>query len=227
MKRLATLFAALVLLCCGFNAQAQDEEAYKFADTCLSFQQVLSQWQDQNLYTAGWDESPTIRNYFAGFATTYLTDLTREMLFMMLGLNAEDALSGYVLDERAGYIRATLAAQLESTLQMCYWRCSDGSRLVAVAVKSEEFFDSEDGEEVIDEDGDMKVWTATDMMFYRIRKGELLWRPVTPTKLLGRKLDFNRYIIELPRQGKDILLTGSETGKVTTLKWTGNGFSIQ
>lgn len=221
MKHLLTAVAACVLLGLGTVAQAQDE--YKFADTVLSLQQVTAQWHDQNLYTAGWDESPTIRNYFVGLATTYPTDLFHNILYTMLGFNTEGVIGDYVLDEKNGFISGKLLSQIESAMQMCYWRCNDGNRLVGVAVMGDEFSDAPVPED--DPDFEVDVVCINDLMFFRIEKDELIWRPVSPRSLLGRDYNFAEYEISLPRQGKDITLTNRETGKVTKLTWNGARFS--
>ena len=221
MKRILLTAA---LCCIAAGAFAQDE--FKFSDHGVTLQEMVKEWHDQNLYTAGWDDNPGIRNYFVGLADAYPTDLFQTVVHKFLGFDVEDAFEDFVLDERNGYVSASLGTELSCSVQMCYWRCNDGSRLIGVAVQGYEY--SEDEEEMEpDEDGEYGNWTVcfNDLAFFRVLSDELIWRPVLAKDLFGRDYDFEEYYVELPRSGKDIRMTDSD-GEITLLKWNGARFNV-
>ena len=223
MKRIL-LTAALCCLAAG--AFAQDE--FKFSDHGISLQEMVKEWHDQNLYTAGWDDNPGIRNYFVGLADAYPTDLFQTVVHKFLGFDVDDAFEEFILDERNGYVAASLCTELSCSVQMCYWRCGDGSRLIGVAVQGYEYdIDVPEEEMEPDEDGEYGHWTVcfNDLAFFRVLQDELIWRPVPARELCGRDYDFKEYYVELPRSGKDIRMTDND-GEITLLKWDGTRFSV-
>ena len=223
MKRIL-LTAALCCLASG--AFAQDE--YKFPDHVVTLQEMVKEWHGQNLYTAGWDENPGIRNYFVGLADAYPTDLFQTVVHKFLGFDVEDAFEDFTLDERNGYVAASLGTELSCSVQMCYWRCNDGSRLIGVSVQGFEYNTDVPEEEMeADEDDEFEDWTVcfNDLAFFRVLEDELIWRPVQPKDLFGWDYDFKEFYVELPRSGKDIRMTDTD-GEVTLLKWDGARFSV-
>jgi len=219
MKKTVLLFVSLFCLCAG--AWAQDDDFPELADHVVPLQHVVKEWHGQGLYTAGWDEKPTVKNYFTGLAYAYPNDLFQMVVSKMLGLGVDDALSAYVLDERNGYILGELGTETSPSVQMCYWNCQDGSRLIAVALQGYEYNEDETSDELF--------VSLNDIAFFRILGDELIWRPVPVRQLCGKDYDFLLYdSIELPRQGKDIrLIERFESGdeQITTLVWDGARFS--
>ena len=123
---------------------------------------------------------------------------------------------------------ASLGTELSCSVQMCYWRCNDGSRLIGVSVQGFEYNSDVPEEEMeSDEDDEFEDWTVcfNDLAFFRVLEDELIWRPVQPKDLFGWDYDFKEFYVELPRSGKDIRMTDTD-GEVTLLKWDGARFSV-
>ena len=231
MKHLRLLAAALALLCGCFAASAQDDEVPDMPDHGVALQQVIREWHAQGFYSAGWDKQPTIRNYFVGLAESYPNDLFQMIVAKMVGLDVDDALWNYVLDVANGFVSGELGTETTPSVQMCYWRCNDGSRLVGVALQGYEYSMEESDPAWTDEEiEDHRFVKLNDIAFFRILGDESLMRPLPVRKVCGREVKFQEYDkIELPRQGKDIRLvkTDEEDNEhVTTLKWNGNGFTV-
>ncbi len=232
MKGLYVIFTA-ALMCLSLSSWAQDDDFPELTSHEVALQQVVKEWHTKGLYTAGWAEKPTIRNYFVGLANAYPGDLFQMMVGNMLGLGTEDALSEYTLDERNGYISGELGTETSPSVQMCFWNCKDGSRLVGVALQGYEYNLEEADPDWTDEEIDDNIFVnLNDIAFFRILSDELIWRPVAVRDICGREIDFREYDrIEMPRQGKDIrLISVPEIGEedvVTTLAWDGNRFTVK
>ena len=230
------LFLTAALLCLSFGAKAQNNDFPKLADHGVYLQDVMKEWHDQGLYTAGWDDKPTIKNYFVGLANAYPDDLFQMIVSKLLGLGVDDALTEFTLDEKNGFISGELGTETTPSVQMCYWNCKDGSRLIAVALQGYEYNmddtlpEIEVDEEEYEEDDNVFV-CLNDIAFFRIRPDEMIWRPVAVKDICGRDFSFILYDrIELPRQGKDIRLveiTESGDEDVTTLSWDGTRFTVK
>ena len=229
MKAMKILLAAMALLLLAPGVRAQDDEFPELADHGIALQQVIKEWHDVGLYTAGWDEKPTIRNYFVGLAHAFPNDLFQMIENKMLGLNVEGGLMNYVLDVQNGFISGELGTETSPSVQMCYWRCNDGSRLIGVALMGYEYNLEEPDPSWSDEEAEDNIFVnLTDLAFFRIRGDEAIWRPVSARQVCGRDINFREFDeIRLPRQGKDIELdiVGEEV-RTTTLKWNGNGFTV-
>ena len=150
----------------------------------------------------------------------------------MLGLGTDDALSEYTLDERNGYISGELGTETSPSVQMCFWNCKDGSRLIGVALQGYEYNLEESDPDWTDEEIDDNIFVnLNDIAFFRILPDEMIWRPVAVKDICGRNFSFILYDrIEMPRQGKDIKLVeiaefGDEA--VTTLSWDGTRFTVK
>ena len=101
----------------------------------------------------------------------------------------------------------------------------DGGTLIAVAFEGDEYVTelNEDLHHPVDED-DIFL-NINDLMFYYIEKGEVYWLPRTPEQMFGKKLNFAKYSIQLPREGKTITFTDRNTEKVAaTYTWNGSRF---
>lgn len=226
MKKLYVLFAA-ALLCLSLGVRAQSDELPELADHGVYLQDVMKEWHDKGVYTAGWDDKPTIKNYFVGLAHAYPDDLLLMMVEKLVGLGVDDALSEFTLDEKNGYISGELGTETSPSVQMCFWNCKDGTRLIGVALQGYEY----NMEETYGNDDDDELFVClNDIAFFRIRPGEMIWRPVAVKDICGQELAFLLYDrIELPRQGKDIkLVEVAEFGDeaVTTLSWDGTRFKV-
>ena len=226
------IFVTAALMCLSLGAWAQDDEFPELADHGVALQQVIKEWHSKGLYTAGWDEKPTIRNYFVGLANAYPEDLFQMMVGKMLGLGTDNALSEYTLDERNGYISGELGTETTPSVQMCFWNCKDGSRLIGVALQGYEYNMEEPDPDWTDEEIDDNIFVnLSDIAFFRILSDELIWRPVAVRDICGREINFREYDrIEMPRQGKDIrLIFVPEDGDdiVTTLAWDGTRFTVK
>lgn len=231
MKKLYVLFAA-ALLCLSLGVRAQDDEFPELADHGVYLQDVMKEWHGQGLYSAGWDDKPTIKNYFVGLANAYPGDLFQMMVGKMLGLGTDDALSEYTLDEKNGFISGELGTETSPSVQMCFWNCKDGSRLIGVALQGYEYNLEEADPEWTDEEIDDNIFVnLNDIAFFRVLPDEMIWRPVAVKDICGRNFEFILYDrIELPRQGKDIkLVEVAEFGdeEVTTLSWDGTRFTVK
>ena len=228
-----TVLFTVIALCFQAPAWAQDDDFPELTDHEVALQQVVKEWHSKGLYTAGWAEKPTIRNYFVGLANAYPGDLFQMMVGKMLGLGTDDALSEYTLDERNGYISGELGTETSPSVQMCFWNCKDGSRLVGVALQGYEYNLEEADPDWTDEEIDDNIFVnLNDIAFFRILSDEMIWRPVAVRDICGREIDFREYDrIEMPRQGKDIrLIFVPEIGEedvVTTLAWDGTRFTVK
>ena len=230
MKHLFSLLAAAALLCSCFQATAQDDVLPDTADHGVPLQQVIKEWHDVGLYTAGWDEKPTIRNYFVGLAEAFPNDLFHMIVCKMLGLDVKESIWDYVLDIQNGYISGMLGTETSPSVQMCYWNCNDGSRLIGVALSGSEYNLEEPDPSWDDDEADEHIFVnLNDIAFFRIIGDESIWRPVPVSKVCGREIDFKLYNeIHLPRQGKDIkLVNDDEIDPIPslTLRWNGKGFT--
>ena len=226
------IFVTAALMCLSLGAWAQDDAFPELADHGVALQQVIKEWHSKGLYTAGWAEKPTIRNYFVGLANAYPDDLFQMMVGKMLGLGTDDALSEYTLDERNGYISGELGTETSPSVQMCFWNCKDGSRLIGVALQGYEYNLEESDPDWTDEEIDDNIFVnLSDIAFFRILSDELIWRPVAVRDICGQEINFREYDrIEMPRQGKDIrLVFVPEDGDdiVTTLVWDGARFTLR
>ena len=229
-----TVFFTVIALCAQSPAWAQDDDFPELASHEVALQQVVKEWHSMGLYTAGWAEKPTIRNYFVGLANAYPGDLFQMMVGKMLGLGTDDALSEYTLDEKNGYISGELGTETSPSVQMCFWNCKDGSRLIGVALQGYEYNLEESDPDWTDEKIDDNIFVnLNDIAFFRILPDEMIWRPVAVKDICGRNFSFILYDrIELPRQGKDIRLVAvdyenDEKETVTTLSWDGTRFTVK
>lgn len=224
MKKLI-LLALMTLGIMKLNA-----EEYNFGDHSLAFSQIEKEWRNQNLYTGSYEDNPNILDYFLGFSNAYPNDLMQNVIAVMLG---RKEYGEYVIDKQNGYISAEVATELEYKMQMCHWRCTDGSTLVGVALIGYEYIvpgfnapEEDPNATYTDDDDDCEIHLCVnDMMFYRVLKNEVLWRPIVPEKLLGRTIDFHQYDIELPRYGKEIKLKHKDNPKLNlSFTWDGAKF---
>lgn len=223
-----TVLFSVFAVCAQTPSFAQDDELPELADHGVALQQVMKEWHSKGLYTAGWDDKPTIKNYFVGLAHAYPDDLLQMMIDKLLGLGVDDALSEFTLDEKNGYISGELGTETSPSVQMCFWNCKDGSRLIGVALQGYEY----NLEETYGNDDDDNLFVClNDIAFFRVLPGEMIWRPVPVRQICGKDLEFILYDrIELPRQGKDIkLIEVAEFGDeaVTTLSWDGTRFTVK
>lgn len=222
---------ACAMLVAPVRMLAQEEE-YKFGDHEMSTSEIIKEWHDQNLYSAGTvGNKMTIKNYFVGLAYAYPNYLLHAGVDYLLGFNTENFMNGMVLDEKNGYFKAEVFTELTNKVEMCYWRTDDGGVLVGVAFIGDEYrYEGNDDLDPIlpGEDPDDRVTACiNDLMFFKINGDEMIWRPRTPEVMCGKKFDFRQYDIELPRVGKDVKLTRHSDNKVILLKWTGSRFIVK
>lgn len=207
---------------CLFSVQAQE---YNFADNTLSMSQIVNQWQDHEFYTATTTDHPNIKDYFFSFTFAYPNELCINMLARLAGLEHE-GVGNFVVDPANGFIGGELLTELSPKMQMCYWNCSDGSRLVGVLLQGHEYKPTYKEYEETEYNDDM-TFCYTDLMFFRLTNEDLIWHPVKPEQLCGRSINFRYFNIELPRRGKDITLTRTfGDGKSYKLKWNGTKFTV-
>ena len=234
MKKMLKPVAMAMLACAMLVAPARSlaQEEYNFAGHEMSVSDIVKEWHNQNLYSAGSVLSKmTIKNYFVGLAYAYPNYLLHAGVDYLLGLDTENIFDGMVLDEKNGYFKAEVFTELTNKVEMCYWRTDDGGVLVGVAFIGDEY--RSDDNDALDpilpgEDlDDRNTVRANDLMFFKINSGEMIWRPLTPEVMCGQKFDFRKYDIELPRVGKNIKLTHNDDPKKSVvLKWTGSNFTV-
>lgn len=189
----------------------------------VSIHEISNVWDKTAFCTIGNRDKANIKSYFLTFASTFPNDFFTEVAGKMMGLES-DNISNYVCDTKSGYLKATWAMQIESQLQMCYWRCTDGSRLVAVVLQgcSEALIDP-------DFDGNEEAHCTNLLLFYKLSEHGCWDTPLTLKALCGRDFHLYDYDIQLPQQGKDILLKANgnnKQAKSCRLKWNGNGFNV-
>lgn len=195
-----------------------------FAEPQLTFYQIEQQWHDQCFFTVDRSEKPNLKAYFLSFAQAYPNALTDLMVARMLGLETEGMVGEYVFDERNGYLSGTLLTELLCSVQMCYWRRTDGNILVAVALQGFEYKGDANAGARDDDPHDERTIPVNDLMFFKIDKGEVIWLPKTPLQILGRQYNFNYYDVQLPRYGKDITIRRHGASSTITLRWNGTDF---
>lgn len=226
MKRLLVVIVALLGM---IPASAYD---YNFdeihpVDHEMMLSAVKREWRTHNLYTAGWNEKPAIGLYWYSFATAYPNPVSFQLVEHMLGYGKELSHDN-VLDTANGYAHAELGTETTPKLQMCYWRCDDGGVLVGVAMSGYEYLTEENEDLFVPgpdyDPEDANFLNLSDLMFYYVPQGEVLWLPRTPEQMLGRKIDFSLYRIQLPRQGKTITLSDSDDKVVMSFTWNGSRF---
>ena len=232
MKRFLLLLVAALAIAAADANEVQDlnlDEA-KFADHELTFYQIEREWHDHHFFSVG--DKVNIKMLLLSFAQAYPHALSNSIVAVMLGVEQEDRLGNFVLDERNGYVSGELLTELTCSLQMCYWRRNDGDILIAVALQGYEYKwegNREAWENLpVDEDDGEPSFCVNDLMFFKLEKGEVMWLPKTPKQIIGRDIDFKRYNIQLPRHGKDIVLTEKSEDDhpaTVTLRWNGIDFT--
>ena len=120
-----------------------------------------------------------------------------------------------------GYIETLLLTEVVRTTIMCYWNRKNGHSLVGVFM--ENGFESGKPENVFmfyDYDPKTNIMTP-DLNVYKVVEKVALDKA------------FDEYLLELPREGKDIVVdlytdNGEDGNDVTekTLKWTGDTFTL-
>lgn len=224
------LLPLLLLLCTSTRAFAQEESNYEFSPYDYSMRQIGEVWDHLNFYSISREYPPDIKECFISFAIAYPNFGMQVILAHVLGYDQGGSVGGYVMDTSNGYMQADIMTELTQGIQMCLWRMKDGSTMVAVALRGEEYVDTEEEQGEVEESDDMEgmnVISINNLMFYHICKDEAIWRPCTPKKLCGRTFDFTEYDIQLPQKGKDIRLYHStDARKNVVLKWNDGKFKV-
>lgn len=217
----------LVALLATITAIAPMAQEIDFADHELDFAQIEKEWQTKNLFTMTRSEKTDIGEYLLSFVNAYPNEMCNMIVAHMMGYDTTDLLGEVVIDKPRGYISAYLLTELMPRIQMCHWRCNDGGTLVAVAFTGVQY-KTDDTYFLTEDSEDSRVVSITDMMFYKIDAGEVMWQPRTLAAMCGRAIDLRDYNIELPRQGKNIVLRRQgNTGRDLTLVWNGSAFTIK
>ncbi len=219
MKRTRTIILSFLI---AISACAQD---ITFTPHNLTTRQIEQEWDRYSFYTIGRGETPDIKTLFTTFAMNWPNEFLQELMGSVIGIRDNDIIGNFILDTSNGYISGVLASQIGQKFQMTYWRCTDGSLLVGVA-----FEGYDEAVMMVENEDDMKALSLNGLMFYRIAHDTVIWNPETPKQVFGRDFHFAEYEIQLPRQGKDILLkynSEKKNGKSYLLKWNGNGFNVQ
>ena len=228
-KNLAVMKPKMLLLslvaAVSLSAPALNFEDINPTDHLLIVSQIEREWRTHGLFTASMKQPADIGLYALSFAQAYPNDLTNNLVTYMMGYLDQPEAYSMVVDKRNGYAQGELGTELTHIFQMCYWRCNDGGTLIAVAFEGDEYVTelNEDLHHPVDED-DIFL-NINDLMFYYIEKGEVYWLPRTPEQMFGKKLNFAKYSIQLPREGKTITFTDRDTEKVAaTYTWNGSRF---
>lgn len=227
MKRAVVSLISVICVLFSSACYGQDDYDLKVADHSLSFNQIEKEWHNQNIYTVTNSESSDIFGYFLSFSQAYPNDILNMIVVRALGMLDEGIIGDFVMDKKAGFMRGTAFTELTQDVEMCYWNCSNGARIVAVSLAGYEYtYDDEiEGEEVTCDD--RGVICVNDLMFYRLNSDEALWHPLTPKAICGRDFEFDKYKVKLPRQGKDIIIADAETDAVRyVLKWNDGRFTV-
>lgn len=225
MKTYKKLLMTALAACLSMSLYAQIEE-FKFSDHIMGFSEVEKEWRDQNFFTITSSEKPDIKECFLSFALAYPNDLTGRMVACMMGYDMPGFVADYVLDMDRGYIAGQMLTELDGSVQMCLWRTADGGTMVAVALQGDEYKgDWNTG--FPDNEEDERTVNVNDLMFFKINKGEAIWRPITPKTMCGEEINFPDYRIQLPRKGQHIrLIHKTDHAKDYQLQWDGNRFSL-
>ena len=214
------LLLASIAIATTIGVQGQD-----WANHELTLTEIEQEWNVQQFFTIGSEETPNIRTYFLSFALAYPNEFLHEMIGKMMGVPGSSLKIGnYVEDTKNGYISGELLAQFESKVQMCYWRMNNGNILIGVA-----FEGYNEGAMAAETEDEMDESCENGMMFYVIEKETVIWRPRTLFAVCGRDFHLPDYKIDLPRVGKDIQLTfnkENKSGNSWLLKWNGSGFNV-
>lgn len=222
MKKLLLTVLTLAVMCTAQTAMGQE---MIFADNELSLSQIEKQWHNAHIYAIQEPEHATIDQFVLAFSQAYPNYLCNRVVAKMLGVGQDGYIGDYVLDKKNGFFHAEGLAELTESIEMCYWRCSDGGVIVAVALQGDEYVYDESvpiEEQTCD---DRTTQCLNDLMFYRINPDELLMRPITPNAMCGRSFNFEKYEIKLPQDGRDIVLNPIEDNTPGyTLKWNGKDF---
>lgn len=223
MKRIASIIIAAVLGL-AVPMSAQD---YNFTDNQLCFAQIVGQWHDKCFYTADFSDKPDITACLLSLAQAYPNDVLALNVVRAMGYDPEGRLHNFVLDKQAGYFSSETLTELEGRVQICLWRCTDGSTLVAVALTGDEYQMEGIDNRYLEHYPDWPAVNYNDLMFFRVARDEAILMPHSPQELCGRAFNFHRYRIELPRHGKDIKLIGKDDpAQVVTLRWNDGRFAV-
>ncbi len=217
MKKVRIILLS-VMMSASMLCQAQD-----YNIPYVSIQEIANVWDKTSMCTLGNREKANIKSYFLTFASTFPNDFFHEVLGKMMGLESYN-IGNFVCDTKNGYLRATYLVQIESHLQMCYWRCNDGTRLIGVVLQgcTEALIDP-------DFDGDKEPHCTNLLFFYKLTEYSCWDTPMSLKAACGRDFHLYDYDIELPQVGKDILLKANGNNKQAKsyrLKWNGNGFNV-
>ncbi len=232
MKKIRIFLPLLLLLCASTHALAQEDadNDFDFSTYEYSMQQIGTVWDHLNFYSLSREYPPDIKECFISFVLAYPNSGLQVILAQVLGYDQGYSVGDFVMDKSSGYMQADIMTELVHGIQMCLWRMKDGSTMVAVALRGEEYADIEDVQDEVGDSDDMEdlnVISINNLMFYHIRKDEAIWRPCTPKKLCGRTFDFSEYDIQLPQEGKDILLYHTtDARKNVVLKWNDGKFKV-
>lgn len=233
------LFLAAIVLCSPSLMTAQDEDDlyFDFVPYDNSMQYINKAWDKVSLYSLSREYPPDIKECFISFTLAYPNDALQLVLAQILGYDQGGSLDKYVFDTKNGYIRGEILTELTEEVQMCLWRLNDGNTLVGVALQGYEYAiggdegdeaETQENAEEEDEYEDNSTVCINGIMFYLIKKGEAIWRPRTLERLCGQCFDLKEYSIELPRQGKDIVLRHEENPKKNVLlKWQDGKFVVK
>lgn len=226
---LILLFAAAAAVAAANEVADLDINQAKFADHTLSLAMIEREWHDHHFFSTG--ETPGIKMMMLSFAQAYPNELTNRLIAVMMGVDREGFVGDFVLDEHNGYASGALQTELDCSMQMCYWKRTDGDLLIAVALQGYEYKwdgNREAWENMADNDEEDPTVCVNDLMFFKLEKGEVLWLPKTPKQITGRDIDFKNCRVELPRHGKDICLVFNpqdDNPTTTTLRWNGLDFT--
>ena len=208
------------------EAQNESESADTDENVVSGLYDVTSNWKQTPITVSPKGAKVNIQDFAQAFCSQYDRFEPNEKILKYLAAPKtydEDAEMFRVeSDITNGYIRSMLLTEVVRETQMCYWNRKNGHSLVGVFMvkgfesggKSENVF------MFYDYDPKTNIMTP-DLNVYKVVEKVALDKA------------FDEYLLELPREGKDIVVdlytdNGEDGNDVTekTLKWTGDTFTL-
>ena len=207
------------------SAEAQDDSESADTDEMIGLYDVTSNWKQTTINVSPKGAKANIQDFAQALCSQYDSFEPNEKILKYIAApksyDEHEELYRVESDITNGYIRSMLLTEVARETQMCYWNRKNGHSLVGVfMVNGSENEKSENVFMFYDYDPKTNIMTP-DMDVYKV------------VEKVAIDKAFDDYLLELPREGKDIVVdlytdNGEDGSDVTekTLKWTGDTFTL-
>jgi hypothetical protein len=207
------------------DVESEATEAEESTGEVSEIVNIKKKWLDGDFGVYEDTSKPNIKQFAKVFCEQYPEYKPNKMFLEYLKNPKayDEGKTGYSIDvrEKNGFASCHLMGQFNSNLDCCYWICDNDHRLVA-------FW--------LDEDFEDDDLSACAIFFYDYDRvtGNMTPRPEWTVMIENAVKGFDAYNVELPVQGKDIIITkftetedeGFDTEE-QIMKWNGQGFILK